>query len=269
MHKLATAHSEDIVISPYGLRIIALDIRAKLIGGLVLIVAITTAPAMNLSRFALCLAALLLTALLLGDRVGAVLRGATVVLAFAGVIALTSPLALLGTSVASPDLGMFSSTLVTIHTVAEAYAYGWPLIWEILSKAWLSVIVVNVVMKSTTWTGVLQGLDALHLPRVFLVLLTFLYRFSDLFRQQIREMQSAIRSRAPQLGSLRRVLLYGKLGGNLFVRAYERGEAIYDAMLSRGYGGSLPTLRQLRWRLIDTAALTLCIAGAAALLLGS
>ena len=39
------------------------------------------------------------------------------------------------------------------------------------------------------------------------------------------------------------VRLYGNLAGNLFIRAYERGERIHAAMLSRGYDGVLPADR--------------------------
>jgi cobalt/nickel transport system permease protein len=244
MHKLATAHSEELPVAAPLRRILRFDIRARLLGGLLLIVCIVGSAPMGLAEFAATLAALLICAVLIGDKPPEVLRGAAVVLAFAGVIAVLAPLALV--------------SHWTAANLTAAYAQGWPLITEILSKAFLSALTVNIVMKSATLTAVLQGLEALHLPRIFCMLLTFLYRFSDLFREQIRAMQAAIASRAPRLGRARRLLLYGRLGGNLFVRAVERAEHIYDAMLSRGYTGTLPTTQRLRWRAPDTAALTLC-----------
>jgi cobalt/nickel transport system permease protein len=61
-------------------------------------------------------------------------------------------------------------------------------------------------------------------------------------------------------------VLYGSLGGNLFVRAYERGEQVYAAMLARGYTGTLPAPGPLFWRGADSLFVGVGVAFALAIL---
>lgn len=217
----------------------SIDIRAKLIAGVLLIFCVVLQSPMSLVEFLVLCSALCAVAYLLESPIGKILKLSAISLPFAGTVAAFAPLALLTSW--SPD------------GVAAAYSTGWPLIAEIVSKAYVSALVVSVITESTTPTVLFAGLGALRMPRIFLTIFTFLYRFTDLFREQIVIMRNAIASRAPGLTGLRLAMLYGRLGGNLFVRAYERGEQIHDAMCSRGYNGTLPSRSALSWRTTDTA----------------
>ena len=48
-----------------------------------------------------------------------------------------------------------------------------------------------------------------------------------------------------------RAKVLGGMIGSLFLRSYERSERIYAAMLSRGFDGSVRTMRAERLRAID------------------
>jgi cobalt/nickel transport system permease protein len=149
-----------------------------------------------------------------------------IVIPFAGGIALFAPFSLI-------DGWSFAS-------IGIAYRTGWPLIFDILFKAYASAYLVVIVMQSMSVERLIRALAGLKVPHIFIMLFTFLYRFTELFREQIKIMRDAARSRAPYLHGWRLLLFYGRMSGNLFVRAYERGEQIHAAMLARGYDGTLP-----------------------------
>ncbi|MCL2882758.1 MAG: PDGLE domain-containing protein [Coriobacteriia bacterium] len=212
--------------------------HGKLVAGFALILFVVLLPGFNLVAFLLLLLVLSFVARLLGAPLRKVWRSAALVLLFAGVIAVFSPLSL--------------ATNLTAHGIAQAYVLGWPRIAEIMSKAFLSAFIVSTVNRSSTPSQVIEGLADLRLPAVMLMLVSFIYRFSAVFREELRQMQQALASRAPTLRGWARVRLYGSLGGNLFVRAYERGEEVHRAMVSRGYTGRLPDGGSQRWSIRET-----------------
>ncbi|MCL2324023.1 MAG: PDGLE domain-containing protein [Actinomycetia bacterium] len=220
-------------------RRVEVSARGKLVAGFLLILAVVLLPGFDPLTFLVLLVLLALVARLLGAPLRKVLLSAGLVLLFAGFIALFSPLTLM--------------TSLTPTGIAHAYARGWPRIAEIASKAFLSAFIVSTVNRSATPTQVIGGLADLRLPAVMLMLVSFIYRFSAIFREELRQMQRALASRAPLLRGWARVRLYGSLGGNLFVRAYERGEDVHRAMVSRGYSGRLPDGARPRWTLRETA----------------
>jgi cobalt/nickel transport system permease protein len=149
-----------------------------------------------------------------------------IVLPFAGGVAAFAPLA--------------HTQSLSGASIALAYRQHGLLIVDILFKAYVASYVVALVMASMRIETFITALVRLKVPRVFITLFTFLYRFTDLFREQIAIMRNAARSRAPYLHGWRLLAFYGRMSGNLFIRAYERGEEVYGAMVSRGYDGTLP-----------------------------
>ncbi len=229
---------------PFAHNTIQVSARAKLCAGVILIVTMVLLPHPTVVVYALGLVVLMLVAPLLGARLSEVIKGSLIVLLFAGVLALLAPLSY------APHL--------TMTGVKTAYATAWPLTVSIAYKAFFSALVVTTINHSSSPAHIIEALGQLHLPRIFLLLVGFIYRFSDLFRVQLHSMQQALDSRAPTLSRWGRVRLYGRLGGNLFVRAYERGEHVHAAMISRGYSGTLPEGAPVNWSTSDTA----CVVGA-------
>ena len=98
-------------------------------------------------------------------------------------------------------------------------------------------------------------------------MLTFVYRYVETLRDQLRSLRRALASRGAGLRGRRLVTTYGNLAGNLVVRSYDRGERVYAAMLSRGYDGTLPTAEPLRASAIDFVCVAAAVLVAAALVL--
>ncbi len=232
-----------------------LDPRVKIVAAFALILAIVLTPPLRLLEFA-ALCALLASAALIGRLpLGWVLKRSALVIPVAGTIALFAPLA-------------HSGGALTVGGVAGSYAAGgWIAAWAIISKAWLSVLVTIVLSGTTPAPRLIRGLQSLHMPDVFVTLFSFIYRYVDVFREQLRSLRTAVESRAPSMGRLRRWRMYGNLGGNLFIRAYDRGERIHAAMLSRGFSGTLPTAEALKTGPADLLLLAVVLLSGAAIAL--
>src|SRR5690349_23990678 len=84
------------------------------------------------------------------------------------------------------------------------------------------------------------GLDRLHCPRVFTQIATFMLRYLDILADDARRMRIARLSRGYDPRFLWQAKAFAVGVGALFLRAYERGERVYLAMVSRGYDGRLP-----------------------------
>ncbi len=225
-----------------------LDPRMKIVAALVLVFGVVLAPPMRPPEFAFVCAVLLAGTLLARLPVFAVLARSAIVLPLAGTIALFAPLAQAQGSLSAGSVG-------------AAYASHWGLVWAILSKAWLSAYTMLLLSATTPPPRLFKGLRALRVPSVFTTMLAFLYRYADVLGDQLRSMRLAVDSRGYDVRGIGRARLYGNLAGSLFIRAYERGERVHAAMLSRGFDGTLPTAEELRVTaadalLVATAALT-------------
>ncbi len=244
-------HALTYICSP----IHELDPRAKIASALAIVIAVVVGPPPRAEEFGALVALLVAIALLARLPVLRVLKRSTLVIPFAGTIALFAPL--------QGDAGSLNVT-----GFATAYAGGgWIAAWAILSKAWLSAFTMLILAATTPPPQLFEGMARLHMPRIIIMLLSFIFRYADVLRAQIVSMRRAIASRGYALSRWRTLKLYGHLAGNMFIRSYERGERVYASMLARGYTGVLPTTEHLSFTLTDVLATTTMLLAAFALLL--
>lgn len=232
-----------------------LDARAKIIASLVLVLGIVTTPPLRLAEFGLFCALLASVAVIARLPLARLLVRSLAVLPVAATIALLAPLQAAG--------GSWNPAGVSGAEVIGA----WVVAWSIVSKAWLSACCMLLLAATTRTADLLAGLRRLHVPAVFVMLLSFITRYVAVLVDQLRSLRVAVTSRAPRV---RRGVLFRALGGiagNLFVRSYERGERVYAAMLSRGYTGTLPTAATPRFGPAEALLITTALLTAAALAL--
>jgi cobalt/nickel transport system permease protein len=67
----------------------------------------------------------------------------------------------------------------------------------------------------------------------------------DVIMDEMRRMRIARESRGFVARDARQIPVLAKSAGALFIRSYERGERVHLAMLSRGYTGEMPIIRDL------------------------
>jgi len=112
--------------------------------------------------------------------------------------------------------------------------------WNIFIKGTLGVLASLLLAATTTMRDLILGLDRLHCPKVFTQIATFMLRYLDILVDDARRMRIARLSRGHDPRFLWQVKAVAVGIGALFLRAFERGERVYLAMMSRGYTGRLP-----------------------------
>jgi cobalt/nickel transport system permease protein len=121
--------------------------------------------------------------------------------------------------------------------------------WNILAKATLGVLVSLLLAATTTMRDLILGLDRLRCPQILTMIATFMLRYLDVLTGEARRMRVARMSRGDDPRFLWQLRGFAAGLGSLFLRAFERGERVYLAMVSRGYDGRMPPA----WRAVGAA----------------
>ncbi|MBO8127128.1 MAG: cobalt ECF transporter T component CbiQ [Firmicutes bacterium] len=118
------------------------------------------------------------------------------------------------------------------------------------AKGWLAALGLAALGLSTEFAQLLKGLHRLGLPRVLTMLLSFMYRYLDLLISEAKRMEIARNQRYFGGNYLSQFRILGNIIGNLFLRTYERGERVYQAMVLRGYTGQMQ-VEKVSYHLLD------------------
>ena len=114
------------------------------------------------------------------------------------------------------------------------------IVWNVLVKSFLGVFAIILLYSTTPFPQLIKGLESLHCPRIFTVLLSFMYRYSFILIDEIYRMKRGRDARGFGGRWLWQAKTIGHMVGSLFLRSFHRGEKVYLAMLSRGYEGTMP-----------------------------
>lgn len=144
-------------------------------------------------------------------------------------------------AVALPFLGSGDRVEVLGLRLSEDGLHG---AWNILAKGTLGVLVSLLLAATTSTRDLIVGLDRLHCPQVLTQIATFMLRYLDVLVGEARRMRVARISRGDDPRFLWQLRGFAAGIGALFLRAFERGERVYLAMLSRGYTGRMPAVWQ-------------------------
>jgi len=91
----------------------------------------------------------------------------------------------------------------------------------------------------------------LGVPKIFVLIISFMYRYVFVLVDQVMRMKQARDSRNFGGKYLYQFNTLGNMIGTLFIRSYERGERIYAAMLARGYNGEIVESHRLHYQPVD------------------
>jgi cobalt/nickel transport system permease protein len=132
---------------------------------------------------------------------------------------------------------------------------------SIAFKSWISVQAAVVLAASTSFPDLLLAMRAIRVPRLLVAIFSLMWRYLFVLVDEVLRLLRARTARSgntgdPALktgGSLAwRARVAGGMAGSLFLRAIERSDRIYMAMVSRGYDGEvrampMPELRPSHW----------------------
>lgn len=114
--------------------------------------------------------------------------------------------------------------------------------WNIFAKATLGVGASVTLIATTEIPELLHGLDRLRVPRLFTAIAGFMVRYIDVIAGELQRTRTAMTARGHDPRWLWQVGPLATAAGALFVRSYERGERVHQAMVARGYDGRMPMI---------------------------
>ena len=221
-----------------------LDPRAKLTGLLGLTLLAVSTPLERWPVFVACAAVLAVYAAIARVRPGDLWRRVRVVL----------PLVLLA-----------GVLLPFVRTGGDTFALGPLTVHEdglrifaaLAAKATIGTLSAALLGATTTFPDVLRGLEAMHVPRLLVLIAAFMYRYLFVIVGEAGRMRAALLARGYRPRHALQAGPMGRVATAMFVRTYGRGERVYLAMLARGYRGAMPQLVPLSFGRADAVFVAL------------
>jgi len=133
----------------------------------------------------------------------------------------------------------------------SASAEGLARFVSVALKSWLSVQAAILLVATTEFPALLYAMRAVGIPRLLVAMFGLTWRYLFVLADEALRLMRARAARSGQDGQAGRrsggsvawrARVTGGMVGSLFLRAFERADRIYVAMLSRGYDGEVRTL---------------------------
>ena len=214
-----------------------LDPRGKLVVTFAFIVAVVLTPFSSWLAYGLYFAVIAVLIALSRLPVSHFLKRSLVIIPFVLLMAVFIPFFKEGEVAGSYNLWLWQVSVT--HS-------GLQVLWNIMAKAWLSILSLILLTSTARFTSILKGLEQLRMPKVIVMIMSFMYRYIFLLTDEVLRMKQARDSR--NFGGGRKLWQIGTVGnmiGTLFIRSYERGERVYASMVARGFDGNSRTLERL------------------------
>ncbi len=134
----------------------------------------------------------------------------------------------LGFSVSLGITPLFTAGRLTIYQ--EGLAQGVAALLRVLvDTGWGGVLILT-----TPFTDIITALRRLRAPSLVVEVMGFMYRYLFLLWEEFNAMRTAARARGGLFGWFREWRTTGAIIAQVFMRAYDRGERIRQAMQARG-----------------------------------
>lgn len=217
----------------------SLDARVKVIAILALLIGV------SLSRSLAVIAAVYLLALVLAWRsaipAGFFIKRVWLALPFfTGMIALPALFITPGPALVHLPLGLVI-TATGVNTVLF-----------LLLRVSTSVSLTLLLILTTPWNGVLGGLSVLRVPDVFILILGMTYRYIYLLLRTANDMFLSRQSRVVgRLDSAEERRMLAAISATLLGKSLNLSSEVYLAMQSRGFRGTIVTLKPFQMRSKD------------------
>ncbi len=227
------------------------DPRVKIIFFVLFILSIVFTDPASFGLFAGYTAIILVFIILSRIPIFYILKRSLVVIPFVVLIAAFIPFFKKGEVIGGWSLGVLRLT-VTYD--------GLMVLWNVFVKAYLCTLCMILLTSTTRFTALLKGMEKLRCPLLVIMVLSFMYRYLFVLEDEMQMMVQAKASRTVGGSLWFHAKTLANCLGSLFVRSYERGEAVYLAMCSRGYNGEIKTINTLNLTAADLVFLLSSIA---------
>lgn len=107
---------------------------------------------------------------------------------------------------------------------------------------------------AASFTEVMAALSWLRVPKSFIEIMMFAFRYLFMFLEDANTIYSAQKNRLGYSGIRKGLSSFGILTGSLVLRGFEQSQRTADAMIQRGYTGDMPLLKSRPLRAAELAA---------------
>lgn len=132
-----------------------------------------------------------------------------------------------------------------------------------VGKSLICIWIAALLMGTTDFTHLLDGLSQLRAPSLAVVLMALIYRYVFVIGHETTRMLRARQSRGRPAGRLHALRVAVAMVGAMLLRCLDRSERIAYAMVARGFDGTIPSMHH------DHSPNRKQFAGAATLCLGA
>jgi cobalt/nickel transport system permease protein len=116
-----------------------------------------------------------------------------------------------------------------------------------------AVSIAAVLGFSTPFTGLMAGLSWLRVPKDFIEVLMFAYRYIFVLFEDALIIYNAQKNRLGYSSVRRGLSSFGTLAGSLTLKAFENSQNTTLAMVQRGYNGDMPMLKHQPFKACEVA----------------
>ncbi len=122
-----------------------------------------------------------------------------------------------------------------------------------------AISVMAVMVFSTSFTELVAALSWYHVPRGFVEVLLYAYRYIFVLLEDAGVIYGAQKNRLGYATFRRGLSSIGVLAGSLVLKAFEHSQNVTVAMVQRGYDGHVPLMKQKPFRRAEVALTLLLV----------
>ncbi|MBA7663981.1 Energy-coupling factor transporter transmembrane protein EcfT [subsurface metagenome] len=132
---------------------------------------------------------------------------------------------------------LFTISLWGFHLVGyvEGLAHGFLIMCRVIG----GVSLILFLSMSTPANKLLLAASWFRLPKIFIELVLLVYRYVFVLIEEVVAIRDAQKVRLGYRNWRRSMKSLGVLGSSLILRAYDRAERVFEAMIARGYTGTM------------------------------
>lgn len=138
-------------------------------------------------------------------------------------------------------------SLVTLTGYKDGLMEGLMIACRVLG----AVSIVNLIRFSTPFTELIAGLSWFKVPKGFIEILMFAYRYIFVLFEDAMVIYNAQKNRLGYCTIRRGLSSFGQLTGSLILKAFDHSQAITLSMMQRGYDGNMPMLKHKPFKIAE------------------
>ena len=110
---------------------------------------------------------------------------------------------------------------------------------NLIFKITLCVTLAIILTASTSTIELIYGMQKLKISPLLISIFSFAIRYIDVFIDELKRVKTSMKSRGYSEKGLKNLQPIAFASGAMLIRGYERGERVYNSMISRGFSGYL------------------------------